>query len=306
MYISLNLPSAYDGLVYIFDAEAGAPSMRSHSHCEWEVNLVIEGSLIYQVEGQKLKLSPGCMIWFRSGIEHQVIERSPTCRKLVIAFKPRMLSRLDFHPKDWQGLRKKGYMARNLDANDAAFIVSIGRHILDDHVDHVQLNAGLGYGQDNGMRYEHNDVALLNGGLHFLLTSCWQVFQRGREFHSGGSLHPSVARALEYLRKSREPITLSELACRCGTTPSHLSSLFRRQVGVRLTEYRNTLRIESFLALYGNGGERTVLEACFESGFGSYAQFAKVFRKTYRQGPRAYARELQLKESPKALAADLV
>jgi len=295
MRVSLHLPRSYDGLVYLYDASRNPPVMRSHSHREMEVNLIVEGSVVYRIGSRRQKLLPGCMIWFHPGLEHQLLDRSHSCKSLVAAFKPEMVRRLGFDSAATLQLRREGYLVRGIRANDAVFVSSVCRHILEGQVDHQRLNAGLGYGQNGEVRYQHANPALLNSGLHFLLTTCWQVFQNGDAFHGVASLHPAVARAIELLQEAGDPLSLPELGRRCGSSPSHLSRLFHRQTGLRLNEYRNMVRLERFLTAYGDGTGRTATEACLEVGFGSYAQFFKVFHKAYRRSPRAYAHSLRLK-----------
>lgn len=63
--------------------------------------------------------------------------------------------------------------------------------------------------------------------------------------------------------------------------------MFARQLGVPLNRYRNSLRLARFWELYHKPGKPTILEAVYAAGFGSYAQFFKVFTDAYGGGPRA-------------------
>jgi transcriptional regulator GlxA family with amidase domain len=56
-----------------------------------------------------------------------------------------------------------------------------------------------------------------------------------------------------------------------------------------VTDYRNQLRFARFQALLGRGGEN-VKSAARQAGFGSYAQFHRVFRAHARTSPREYLR----------------
>ena len=58
-------------------------------------------------------------------------------------------------------------------------------------------------------------------------------------------------------------------------------------MGVSLVEYRNRLRVERFFASVDRGGSN-LQEAAQEAGFGSYAQFHRVFRKLLGTTPREY------------------
>ncbi|HEY4186226.1 MAG TPA: AraC family transcriptional regulator [Polyangia bacterium] len=80
-----------------------------------------------------------------------------------------------------------------------------------------------------------------------------------------------------------------ELAASLNVQLSYLSSVFRILVGMSVTDYRNQLRFARFQALLGRGGEN-VKSAARQAGFGSYAQFHRVFRAHARTSPREYLR----------------
>jgi len=63
--------------------------------------------------------------------------------------------------------------------------------------------------------------------------------------------------------------------------------LFAAQVGVPLNRYKNSLRLARFWEHLRKPVQPTILQAVFEAGFGSYAQFYKVFFEAYSKGPRA-------------------
>jgi AraC-like DNA-binding protein len=51
--------------------------------------------------------------------------------------------------------------------------------------------------------------------------------------------------------------------------------------------FRNQQRLQRFLRLYGTGRRTTALAAALEAGFGSYAQFYRVFRQQAGRSPSA-------------------
>ncbi len=67
----------------------------------------------------------------------------------------------------------------------------------------------------------------------------------------------------------------------------YLSRVFARQVGVPLSRYRNSVRLDRFWDYYRGQKQHTITEAVYAAGFGSYAQFYKVFAQAYGSGPRA-------------------
>jgi AraC-like DNA-binding protein len=148
------------------------------------------------------------------------------------------------------------------------------------------LNKELGYGVSSDFRYEHNDPDGLNAGLHNLLLLCWRCQRAGRKLDTATALHPSVCKALQLLSEGDEKLDLRQLAHRCGASKAHLSRMFSSQIGVPLSRYRNSVRLRQFLERYRQPGKRTILEAAYAAGFGSYAQFHRVFTSAYACGPR--------------------
>jgi len=98
-----------------------------------------------------------------------------------------------------------------------------------------------------------------------------------------GSVVRQVQRALNH-----NPLVSGEhLARELNISAGYLARVFKTEVGVSLVEYRNRLRIERFLRLVERGGGN-LYEAAIEAGFGSYAQFHRVFRRQVGTTPREY------------------
>jgi transcriptional regulator GlxA family with amidase domain len=98
-----------------------------------------------------------------------------------------------------------------------------------------------------------------------------------------------VAQALERLRTDPS-VSRGELAEGLGVSPSKLGKAFRAQMGVAFVDYRNQLRLERFLKLVFPGGGN-VSQAAKSAGFGSYAQFHRVFRALVGKSPKEYLKQ---------------
>ncbi|HKO93372.1 MAG TPA: helix-turn-helix domain-containing protein, partial [Polyangiaceae bacterium] len=97
---------------------------------------------------------------------------------------------------------------------------------------------------------------------------------------------PLVERVLQALNDDL-PVTGERLASELGVSPGHLARSFKRKMGVSLVDYRNQLRLERFLvAVQRRGNGSNLLDAALEAGFGSYAQFHRVYRKFRGATPR--------------------
>lgn len=98
--------------------------------------------------------------------------------------------------------------------------------------------------------------------------------------------HPLVERVLCALSQD-VPVTGEQLAREFGVSPGHLARTFKREMGVSLVDYRNRLRIDRFFdTVQRNGGAINLLDAALAAGFGSYAQFHRVYRKVAGGTPR--------------------
>ncbi len=80
-----------------------------------------------------------------------------------------------------------------------------------------------------------------------------------------------------------------QIADRLDISLSRLARVFKAEMGMSLVEYRNRLRLDRFGALLENG-RNNLLEAALDAGFGSYAQFHRVFRALRHAAPREYLR----------------
>jgi len=78
-----------------------------------------------------------------------------------------------------------------------------------------------------------------------------------------------------------------ELAKRFAVSASKLTHAFKEEMGVSLVEYKNRLRLERFLTMVAPGGGN-LMQAALDAGFGSYAQFHRVFRELLDATPREY------------------
>ena len=78
-----------------------------------------------------------------------------------------------------------------------------------------------------------------------------------------------------------------EIAAKLELSLSRLARVFKSEMGMSLVEYRNRLRLDRFEVLLDRG-RTNLLEAALAAGFGSYAQFHRVFRALRHMTPREY------------------
>lgn len=124
------------------------------------------------------------------------------------------------------------------------------------------------------------------------MLASWEAYRASEDAVEGLDIHPAVERAAQILRDEPGADNLTQLARRAGLSPSRLSRLFKEQVGLSISQFRNKRRLERFLELYGKGHQVGALEAALEAGFGSYAQFHRIFRRAMGGNVEEYRRKL--------------
>ncbi len=99
---------------------------------------------------------------------------------------------------------------------------------------------------------------------------------------------PAVVKAAQLL--ANDPaMTGEDLGAKLRLSASRIARLFKLEMGMSLVEYRNRLRLERFSTLLDQTGDN-LLEAALAAGFGSYAQFHRVFLAQRGMPPGKYFR----------------
>lgn len=257
---------------------------------ELELNLVAQGSITYVVGGQRFTFGKRTLLWMFPDQEHQLVDRTADAEYYVAVFKPDLIDRA-CRGNRYAGLKKRklsneGVLHTELPVEDFDLLRRTMESIVADGIDSELLNREAGFGLSPGFSFRHNDPDWLNAGLRHLLLLSWRHQQGRRGTDREIALHPAVRKALEWMNVEDASINEVSLAEYCGVSESYLSRLFHKQIGVPLTRYRNSVRLSHFWEAYRRKETQTVLEAVYMAGFGSYAQFYRVFKDVYGYGPR--------------------
>jgi AraC-like DNA-binding protein len=291
MLEDLKLGAHYDGFLFLVESTRNPPKLKSHHHIELELNLVVKGTITYVVNGRRFTFQPRTLLWLFPEQEHQLVDRSDNAQCYVSVFKPSLIDK-SCRTQAYEGLKHKnhdreGVLNTLLEPNSFDLIRRTMDSLMQGSLDPNLLNREAGFGVGSAFSFQHGDPDGLNAGLHHLLLLCWRIQRTGRVLGDAVPLHPAVRRALKVLSEGDWNRDLGQLAKACGVSESYLSRTFRRQIGVPLSRYRNSLRLSRFWEGYRQPDPKTLAEAVYAAGFGSYAQFYKVFTQVYGCGPRA-------------------
>jgi AraC-like DNA-binding protein len=241
---------------------------RAHRHAELEVNLVVRGTASYLLGDRRYALTPGTLTWLFPGQDHVLVDESSDHELWWAVFRPALVGQIATSPHARPLLEEDpiGQFSRRLDSGRVRRLGALFHDVQDAQtVDDVMVNTGLAY----------------------LLSFAWRAFLDSDDVVEGVDLHPAVETVARMLRTDPDAGDLAALARAAGLSPSHLSRIFQEQTGVSISRFRNQQRLQRFLGLYGRGRRISALAAALEAGFGSYAQFYRVFREQTGRSPSA-------------------
>jgi AraC-like DNA-binding protein len=266
----LTLMPGAEGAVWFYRADQSDVRPK-HKHRETELNLVTAGRASYVLGDRRYELLPDDLVWLFPEQEHQLIDRSPDYEMWIAVFSPKALhATVRGTPAAVLSERTPvGRFCKSLNRGDATMLARL-------------------FAELHGIVPQ---VHMFNVGLRYLVLRGWDRFADTNNAPSYHTLHPAVEHAIRLLRKGESEDSLSQLSKQAGLSPARLSRQFKRQVGIGIAEYRNRLRLERFLEIRREGRPITVLAACFEAGFHSYAQFYRVFLRLMGKSPSAFEKK---------------
>jgi AraC-like DNA-binding protein len=271
-----RLPKDLEGVLLLEDRrdESGwLPTQELHCHDELELHFIERGRGVFQlVSVERLVVEAGMLVWIPPRREHLLLEASADFRRWMLLCRPRVVRRVVTSGSDVLLGRSAKELFGQLPKVSAT---SLRQTFADVRADRA------------------GGLSVVNAGVAFALARAWFHFSSAASRPEPAALHPAVALAVRLLREPGERLSLPDLAKQAGITESHLSKVFMAQMNTSVTEYRNRVRVEQFLQIYGDGSGLTLLDAALEAGFGSYAQFYRIFCKHMGYSPaehRARAR----------------
>ena len=236
-----------------------------HAHATLEINLVLRGSGQVLLEDRRYPLLPGHLIWLWPGQRHVPSEWSSDMLLWIVEWQPACLPRL-----------KK---ARRGDTPAPAepahpFCRRLAAPALQRLDGLLSAVAAL------------PRADAFNRGLDFALFALWDEYLSAEPVRDCAAFHPKLEAVLGLLGDPDENLAQAELARRVKLSPFYLSDLFRKQTGLSIPAYRNRLRLQEFFRRYHAHPEIRLLQHALDAGFGSYAQFFRVFSEALGMPPR--------------------
>jgi AraC-like DNA-binding protein len=265
----LNLRTEEDGDIWEHKYR-GQPFTTIHRHTELEVNLVVQGTGSYLLEGNRYELRPNSLVWLFPEQNHILVDQSADYQMWIGVFKPELVNRFCTTPdnRPLGEANPQGNFCKQLEITRSRRLSSLFKDLAEGRADTVRYNAGLGY----------------------LMLLAWDAHLTSDQLLTSSIIHPAVKQAIQIIQHVDSSIGVQPLANRVGLSASRLSHLFKEQTGLSLVEFQNNNCLKRFLDLYEEGQNLTMLAAALQAGFGSYPQFYRVFKRLIGKNPAQYFR----------------
>lgn len=104
--------------------------------------------------------------------------------------------------------------------------------------------------------------------------------------------NPYITSAKEYIEQnySNPDLSLEEIAENLKIAPNYLSTIFSKNLGIKLFEYVNEYRLEKSIDMLLHT-DKTVNDISLECGFGSSRNYIRIFKKYKDNTPGAYRKQ---------------
>ena len=236
-----------------------------HSHKQFELLFVLDGSTVYEFQGcDPIELAGGHFMVVPPGMMHrgeQDLRMPTTLIGIVLAFDARGATRNTPFT-----VRELGWLRRHFKTNSLT-VHPLGpdlRRII------VQLDKRL-----SGKKQDNDELSMAEMRLHV----CSAISGAARQLSAVDSRDSQfiVNAAIDYMRDCLdESLSVGKLVTHTGYGRSRFFELFRANTGMTPNDYLRRLRLEAARELLSNTS-RSVTEIAFKVGFNSSQYFSTVF-----------------------------
>lgn len=249
-----------------------------HYHDFDKILILLNGSVDYVVEGRSYHLSPYDIVLVGHHAMHKpVVPPDAVYERIVVYLSPGYIQ--SFHTESCD--LSLCFLDAKEHQSDVLHIDSLRSSTLFESLRRLEKACTEnGYAQDLYCR-----ILFLEFMIHLNRAAAGHQLQYVNT--SSGS-----EKVLEIMRFiSEQPAadhTIDNLAARFYLSKYHMMRLFRRETGYTISNYINEKRLLAARELLKQN--YSVTEACYQSGFHSYAAFLRAYKKTFGETPRSHQR----------------
>ena len=259
-----------------------------HMHTQVEFNLVLHGEITYRFNGGDLVIPEGQLVLFWGMVPHQVIA-APLGAKFICIYAPISLLLKLPHSSTMRAAIFGGAMVRALDIYeyDTAIFQKWREDLIGRNINRAQLVS--------------EEIASRLRRIDF---EGWTKVGATEEQLTMGNLIPSnQMKAVERITQSIcdtgcRDVNVEDIARTSGLHVNYAMSLYRRATGMTIKQALTRHRLDAMHSMLITT-ERSVVDICFECGFGSLSTCYDAFARRYSCSPGHFRRNASSKGTKK-------
>lgn len=243
-----------------------------HCHDFFEIFIILEGTLLHEVNGAIQTLSPCMAVFIRPDDIHRYSTRAKEqCRMVRLSFTPCVLELL------------AGYMGKTISMTallrpPVPLACSLTRFTMEALVQSIERLLSLPY----------ENKRELEAGFKLLLAELALKLTSMQESKSASPI-PYWLDTLcaEMVQRENFVQGVPRLFALCLRSREYVSRSFRRYLGISPTEYVNGLKL-NYATNQLIRTDKKITEICFDSGFDNLSHFYQCFEKAYGATPGSF------------------
>ena len=253
------------------------PEVEFHQHPFYEIFFFLSGNVNYIIEGKNYSLRPGdVLLTGSSDIHRPDIQPGKPYERIVIWLSDDFFGHLrDFYGEDLTTCFTDAAL------KDYRLIRPDNQNIL--HL--KQLCAQISEAKHS---QKMGSYALASAYLtEFLVLVSRAYYDAPDSIQYDITENKKINQILSYINENlTDELSLEHLAARFYTSKYYLSRQFKQFTGLSLYQYIMKKRLIVSRDLLRSG--RSVMDACFQCGFGDYSNFLKAFKREFGKTPSKY------------------
>lgn len=258
---------------YIEKQVSKAPIHNMHHHRSFELYLLVKGQREYFIEDRFFTVDEGDLVFIPRTVFHRTAGEGGL--RFLVHFSERFLETY-FTPAALHPLLENLPFVYRGEESQKAQLQSV-------------LNAMLAETARADAEQTPADQLLLAGNLYRLLfTMCYGSNTYLPRDHAD----ERITQIIQYINENYNNISdIETIARRFYISKYHLCRFFKKNLGIPLVTYLNTIKIREACAMIKNG-RTNLTEVAMGCGFNSSSYFCKVFKKEKGISPTQYKRNL--------------
>lgn len=241
-------------------------SYEIHWHTYFEIELVLEGEAIHNLNGVEKHIKHGDLVLISPTDFHSITPISPM-KIWNVSFDESLLSAKRLTELS-SPTRKKEFTFKDESLEKIVFLIKL----------------------------LESEIKMPNAGCSRELCECLLtvIERQGGKQEGGMESGGGIGRAILYMNiHFRDNPSLDTAAAQARLHPHYFSELFKKSTGKSYCKYLTALKIEYAKNMLDAGF--SVTEACHVSGFGSLSAFLSAFKKSIGISPNEYKKQKNYK-----------